>query len=448
MAGPVTGRERLSAADASNLVMDAHDQVNVFLMAGVLGPGGPIGGDGSPDVAALRTAFAAVVPSAPRLSQQIVPDGRKFAWEPVSLDLSEHVRLVDPVDGLSGLEALCAQLMVTPLPLDRPLWELLLVPGVAPRRTGLVFRIHHAMADGVAAVRLIELLLDPGAMENGSDVAALGSPAVAKPRSIDEAVVQPAARVSPSLRTRWRTLASGVERTTAVFRHAVPRTALLGPIGPRRGIAFVDMPLDALGAGAVTAGATINDALLTAVVAAAEGALRARGEPVPQVLPATVPVALADRGRSGNAVGVMLVPLPTGIADVATRLRRVAELTRPRKADARARGTFELTRTRVGTMLFSRFVRYQRLIVMFVSNVRGPRHPLALAGAPLEHVWPIGPVQGNVRLGVAALSYDGLLRCGVHVDADALDAEVFGDALRRELERVAALAGAANDVPG
>ncbi|MFE5670726.1 wax ester/triacylglycerol synthase domain-containing protein [Agromyces sp. NPDC056523] len=438
MAGPVAGRERLSAADASNIVMDAPDQVNAFLMAGVLAPGGPLDPDGVPDVAALRAAFAEAVPAAPRLSQRVVPDGRGFAWEPVTLDLAQHVRLVEPVDGLPGLEALCARLMVTPLPLDRPLWELLLVPGVAPRRVGLVFRIHHAMADGLAAVRLVELLLRPAAGPSGSDGVAPDS-TVASGTSSTDAPVRIATPARRTLRARWRTLTSGVERTAVVFRQSVPRTILLGPIGPRRGVAFIEMPLTALAAGAETEGATVNDALLTAVVAAAEAALRARGEPVPSILPASVPVALAERGRSGNAIGVMLVPLPTGIADVATRLRRIAESTRARKPDARSRGTFELTRTRLGAWLFFRFVRRQRVIVMFVTNVPGPRHPLALAGAPLERVWPVVGIQGNVRLGVAALSYDGVLRCAVHTDADAISAEVFGDALRRELERVAAL---------
>ena len=141
--------------------MDAPDQVNAFLMAGVLAPGGPIEADGTADVAAVRSAFAELVPSAPRLSQRVVRDGRRYAWEPAPLDLDHHVRLVAPVDGLAGLQALCARLMVTPMPMDRPLWELLLVPGVAPRRMGVVFRVHHALADGVAAVRLVQRLLRP-----------------------------------------------------------------------------------------------------------------------------------------------------------------------------------------------------------------------------------------------------------------------------------------------
>ncbi|GAA1060600.1 wax ester/triacylglycerol synthase domain-containing protein [Agromyces bracchium] len=424
-------RERLTAADASNIVIDAPDQVNAFLMAGVLAPGRPVAPDGGVDLAAVRRAISALVPAMPRLSQRVVPEGRRFAWDAVPLDLEHHVRLVEPVDGRSGFEALCARLMVTPLPLDRPLWELLLVPGVAPARVGMVLRIQHAMADGLAAVRLVERLLGPDGMADATAPTDATEPTDAAPRA-------PAAP-SP-LRARLRTLVSGWERTVAILRPAVPRTVLLGPIGPRRGVAFVDAALEPLAAGAASVGATVNDALLTAMAAAAEAALRARGEPVPPVLPVSVPVALGERGRSGNAVGVMLVPLPTGESDTARRLRLVAELTRERKPDARARGSFELTRSRFGTRVFARFVRYQRLIVMFATNVPGPRHPLALAGAPLERAWPLAAIQGNVRLGLAALSYAGVLGCAVHCDADALSADVVADALADEFARIAALA--------
>ncbi|GAA4372249.1 wax ester/triacylglycerol synthase domain-containing protein [Agromyces bauzanensis] len=428
MAAPAGERERLSAADASNIVLDAPDQVNAFLMAGVLAPGGPVGPHGGVDLAALRSALAERLAALPRFSQRVVRDGRALAWEATEPDLDHHVRLLEPVDGRAGLEALCARLTVTPLPLDRPLWEVLLVPGVAPARVGFVLRIHHAVADGLAAVRLVEHLLRGDEAPTMTDAAAA---------SVREPTTPPAQR---GLRTRPRTLASGWERTVAVFRREVPRTVLLGRIGPRRGVAFVDAPLDGIAAGAAAVGATVNDALLSAVVAAAEATLRACGEPVPPALPVSVPVAINRRGGSGNAVGVMLVPLPTGETDAERRLRRVAELTRLRKDDARARGSYELTRSRFGTRLFKRLVRYQRLIVMFVTNVPGPRHPLALAGAPLERAWPLAAIQGNVRLGIAALSYDGVLGCAVHCDADAVSADVFAGALGEEFGRIAALA--------
>ena len=425
--------ERLSTADASNIAIDAPDQVNAFLMAGVLAPGGAVAADGSVDLEALRSALFERLPRAKRLRERVRRDGRFLVWEPVAPDLAHHVRIVRPVDGIAGLEALCAHLIVTPLPPDRPLWELLIVPGVATARAGIVLRIHHAMADGYAAVRLAEVLLDPA---DGSDADAKAVPLAS--RGI-HAPGRPAPRRSP-LKAQLRMLVSGVQRTATMVVRRVPRTVLLGRIGPRRGVGFADIDLAALGAGAHVAGATVNDALLVAVVTAAKAALLARGQPVPETLSTSVPVALPDRGDSGNAVGVMLVPLPTRESDIVQRLRHVAALTHAAKQDARSRGTFELTRTRFGARLFMRLARHQRLIVMFVSNVPGPRHPLALAGARLERLWPVTAIQGNVRLGVTAISYDGVLRCAVHCDADVLDAAVLASALRDELARIAALA--------
>lgn len=419
-------RERLSAADASNVEIDAPDQVNAFLMAGVLGAGGAVAADGSIDVGLLRAGFVERLPRAPRLSQRVARRGRALVWEEVRVDLGRQVRILAPVDGLAGFEELCARLMVTPMATDRPLWELLLVPGVATGRVGIVLRIHHAMADGIAAVRLVETLL---ATEPSADPV---TPEV------------PASRTARApFGARLRTLASGVARTATMLRGAVPATPLLGPIGRDRGVAFVDAEIERVAAGARTQGATLNDALLAAVAAAAEAALRDRDAPVPPALPVSVPVALRDRGGSGNAVGVMLVRLPTGEADAARRLRRIAALTRAGKDDARSRGTFELTRTRTGARLFALLARHQRMITAFVTNVPGPRHPLAVAGAPLERVWPVTPIQGNVRLGVSALSYAGRLHVSVHCDAAAVPAGVVARTLRAEFDRIAALTGPA-----
>lgn len=413
--------ERLSAADASNVLLDARDQVNVFLMAGVLGAGGFVAADGTLDLDALREVIAGRLQGASagltRFSQRVGFQGRVPVWEPCLPDLRWHVRATEPVAGTAGLAALCGDLMTRPLPVERPLWELLIVPGVSASGPGIVLRVHHAVADGVAGVVLVQRLFAEEAP---------AEPGVAPPP------------VAPRPRRTWRSLVTSASRIAAVFRATVPPTVLLGPIGARRGVAFAEVDLARLAAGARAAGATVNDALLAAVAGAVGTALRAAGQPVPAVLPASVPVALPNRGASGNAVGVMLVPLPTGDADPAARLARIAATTRAAKAEARAQGTYELTRTRWGTRLFAWLARRQRFIALFVTNVRGPDQPVHLAGAPLQRAWPVAPIQGNVRLGVAAFSYGGRLGCCVHVDAAALDADRLGQALFEELGRFAA----------
>lgn len=418
-----SSRERLTAADASNVVLDAQDQVNVFLMAGLLRPGGFVGEDGNADLGRLRSAIAARFGAGSaadlrRFAQRVTEEGRFLVWDSCEPDLRWHIRTVEPVDGRDGLADLCASLMAAPLPTDRPLWELLIVPGAGPDGPGMVLRVHHAVADGVGGVRLVQRLFGE-------------VPGPVRPLP---------ARESPAGRPRpLKALAASVGRVAAMFRSTIGPTLLLGPIGPRRGVAFAEVDLAQLARGARAAGGTVNDALLAAVGVAAGVTLRAAGEAAPTLLPASVPVALPDRGRSGNAVGVMLVPVPTGGPGTAERLARIASVTRVATSEARSQGTFELTRTRWGSRLFAALARRQRLVALFVTNVRGPEQPLLVAGSPLDHAWPVAPIQGNVRFGVAAFSYAGRLGCAVHVDAGALRADLAGRALGDELVRICQL---------
>ena len=421
------GTESLSAADASNVILDAVDQVNVFLMAGVLGPGGFVAPDGGADLDRLRAVVAGrladpTLVGLQRFCQRVGGTPRRPVWEPCAPDLAWHVRQVAPVEGRDGLAGVCATLMTSAMPAARPLWELLVVPGATAAGTGIILRIHHAVADGVAGVRLAQQLFD------AEDVQ-LPTAAPARPARQDQAPTR-----------RWRRFVSGGSRLAAMFRAQVGPTALLGEISDHRGIAFGDVGLDGVAGGARSAGGTVNDALLAAVAAATAAALRAVGEQVPAELPVSVPVALPDRGSSGNAVGVMMVQLPLDEPDVAARIERIARSTGAAKAEARAQGTYELTRSAWGTRVFAFLAKRQRFVALFVTNVRGPAHRLSLAGAPLERAWPLTPIQGNVRLGVSAMSYAGRLECVVHVDAAALDARVVGLALQDQLSRICTLA--------
>ena len=420
------GAESLSAADASNVILDAIDQVNVFLMAGILAPGGFVAADGRADLERLRAVVADRLddPSLSglrRFSQRIGGTKRRPVWETSSPDLALHVREVGRVAGTEGLAALCASLMTTPLPAGRPLWELLVVPGATDAGTGIILRIHHAVADGVAGVRLAQQLFDAGVAPE--------APATPRPR------VRAPRQRKGALRRFWGSLS----RLAAMFGVQLGPTVLLGPISTRRGITFGDVPLDDMSRGARAAGGTVNDGLLAAVAAAAAAALTSAGEPVPDELPASIPVALPDRGSSGNAVGVMMVPLPLNEPDLGARIARIALVTTAAKTEAREQGTYELTRSRWGTRLFAILARRQRFIALFVTNVRGPEQRLSLDGAPLERAWPVTPIQGNVRLGVSAISYAGRLECVAHVDAEALDAAAVERALEDELARVCQL---------
>ena len=133
----------------------------------------------------------------------------------------------------------------------------------------------------------------------------------------------------------------------------------------------------------------------------------------------------------------MLVRLPLGEPDPDERLRLIAAQTRLEKVTARRQGTLEFMRGPIGARIMDRVARRQHLVAGFVTNVPGPAGPLRLAGAPVVAIWPVAVLAGNVRLGVAAVSYDGRLCCGIHFDDENVPGAVFSRAMEKELARLA-----------
>jgi len=214
-------------------------------------------------------------------------------------------------------------------------------------------------------------------------------------------------------------------------------TVLLGDRSPLRGVAFVDVDLEALEARVRPLGATVNDALLTAVAAGYAAALSASGEQLPSELPVSVPVALRRRGTSGNQVGVMLVRLPLGEPEPDARLRLIAARTQEEKGSAREQGTLEFMRGPLGARIMDRIGHRQHVVASVVTNVPGPASRLRLAGAPVVAIWPVTILAANVRLSVAAVSYAGSLRCGIHFDEVNVPGAVFAGAMEEEFARLA-----------
>ncbi|WP_247828742.1 wax ester/triacylglycerol synthase domain-containing protein [Arthrobacter antioxidans] len=419
---PIPAGERLAPVDEANLVLDHAGQVNVFLVAGVLAAGGFVGPDGVPDLTVVRAVVGERIAALPRLRLLAVRDGRRHRWAEVSPDLRHHIRLVAAVPGPAGLERLCGELMSVPLPRYRPLWELLLVPGANAVGVGMVLRVHHALADGLGAVSIVQQLFDPGGAS---------PPDTAPP---------PPATAAGGRRDLRRVLRRAVVRgrrigLTLTGREVGP-TPFLGERSAHRGVAFLDADLAAVGAHARAVGATVNDALLSAVASGYRAALPTAGEGVPADLPVSVPVALQRRGSSGNHVGVMLVHLPLGEPDPARRLRLIAARTRSEKVEARQQGTLEFMRGPLGARILDRVAHRQHLVAGFVTDVPGPGRALQLAGAPVTDIWPVAVLAANVRLGVAAVSYDGRLRCSVHFDAASVPGAVFARGMAEEFVRL------------
>lgn len=397
------------------------------------------------DVARACLALGERIRAVPRLRQRLVGTppgcGRPVWVDDPEFRLEDHVgRVACPSPGdEEALLRVAAGVVTSRLPADRALWRALFVTGLGDGGTGLVVAIHHVLADGIGGLAVLGALVDGAGAPPDTDFPR--PPPSRRALALDALRGRGAglARLPAALR---RLPAAAAElRPAAVGGRAAPSSLNLRT-GPHRRLAAVRADLDALHATARAHGATVNDAVLTAVAGALGRLLRARGEHVHRFV-VSVPAATRQQASAtdlGNHVGVLPVDLP-GTGDPVLRLREVAARTRAAKAAPREASTALLGPVfrmlgRVG--LLQRFLDRQRLIHTFATNLRGPDTTLSLAGAPIEEVLPVAVVTGNVPISFAVLSYAGTLAITVIADPDACpDLDVLRDVLQDELDLLA-----------
>ena len=84
------------------------------------------------------------------------------SWEYDStFEIRNHVREVTLKRGTeTELKALAGKILSTVMDRQHPLWDLTFVHGLKGNRTGLILRLHHCLADGIAGVGIINVLMD------------------------------------------------------------------------------------------------------------------------------------------------------------------------------------------------------------------------------------------------------------------------------------------------
>ncbi len=127
----------------------------------------PLPGGGVPRLEDLRTHLEQRLDALPRYRQRLSSPhtgGLRWpSWVPdESFDIARHVRraAVPAPGGLDQLLEYCAKVWSHRLDRRRPLWEVVLVEGLADGRWALVTKTHHAMVDGISSVDAAHLLLD------------------------------------------------------------------------------------------------------------------------------------------------------------------------------------------------------------------------------------------------------------------------------------------------
>lgn len=467
------GMQQLSALDTAFLTMETARQFGHVCSLVILDSSTSASGDVHADLLRAFEARKHLLGVYRRKLAMVPLDLDRPYWvDDSDLDLDFHIRaLALPAPGSDEqLGEQVARIIARPLDRSRPLWEWYVITGMERGRVGVLTKLHHATIDGASGVELIQLLLEtepdapppepsrelePWAPEEPPSTAALLARTAlgyaTRPQKMLELQVQllrTAARLTGNAVFRQLALAAmpglkalrrlSGERPDATVpptltTGSAPSTPWNRSITAHRRFAFRTLRLADAQTVKHAFGVTVNDVVL----ALCAGALRAyldEGDTLPsRPLVAMVPISVrqqAQRGEFTNRVTGAIVPIHTDIDDPVVRLRAIHDSMAAAKVLHEAIPATILTDVTQfvppalaaqASRLSSRIRMADRMNPPFnltISNVPGPRVPLYLGGAAMEHFYPVSVVAEGQGLNMTVQSYLDNLDFGLVADRD------------------------------
>ncbi|HEV2370169.1 MAG TPA: wax ester/triacylglycerol synthase family O-acyltransferase, partial [Acidimicrobiales bacterium] len=382
----------------------------------------------------------------PRLRQRLARSWGSFArpaWVEVSdVLLDRHVRehTVAAPGGQRQLEEALEAILADPLDRSYPLWELWLLDGLSEGRQAIVLKVHHAVADGIGVLALVEALLDGEPAPPGDGIegrrgsppnvrrifaSTLVSQLTAPARDLFAGALRFTQDPADAVRAMLRT-ADGVWALARAGR-AAP-TPLNRGTGSQRRILLADVPRSLMRAARRHYGATDNDVILAVVAGGIHDWMTSEGIDPPPTLRTVVPVSTRSRRsrEPGSWTATLTVDLPAGAIAPRERLRQVVEATAAAKRSNQRHGS-QFVMHAVGSWapprvhgLFARFSYRGEWFNLIVSNVPGVRRPRSLCGAPVVAAYPIIPLVPGVGLTVASMRWDDRVTIGFVADPSSV----------------------------
>ncbi|MGW7533762.1 WS/DGAT/MGAT family O-acyltransferase [Amycolatopsis sp. NPDC054798] len=311
----------------------------------------------------------------------------------------------------------------------RPLWETHLIEGLRDGRFAIYSKIHHALMDGVSALRHLQGTLsdDPADLDCPPPWGSRDKPAAnhngrapASPFALVGKTFEQVAGIAPAAAKVARE-AFREHRLTLPMQ--APKTMLNVPIGGARRFAAQSWPLDRVREVATAAGVSRNDVVLAMCSGALRDYLIEQSALPDAPLVAMVPVSLRRRDSgdaTGNNIGALLCNLATDHSDPAQRLAAISESMSN------------------GKKLFSQLSPLQTLLLsginvaqlgaspipgvvgntrppfnLVISNVPGPRKQMYWNGAALDGIYPASVLLDGQALNITLTSNGDNLDFGV-----------------------------------
>lgn len=429
----------------------------------------------APSQSALRRHARGMLEHLPRYRQRILEMppglGRPLWIDDEGFDIGNHLidtDLGEQVDK-ETLFDFFAGVMATHLDRERPLWKIHIVRDLPGDEWAILWTVHHAMVDGIAATDLMALLLnfDPSAKspepvpwEPREKPPALG--AVRHTFTGPAGPLKPFRDLSRAVRKprKFAQLATTTARGLVPAGRSVlqPRDCPLnGPIGPDRIWRVAELDLKKVKLAGTLRGGTVNDIVLAAVAGGLRDFLLDEGADLETCRPRTmVPVSIRtedQQGKGANHVSAVFVDLPVGLDDPSERLADVRaqmdEIKRT-KGETAAEVLSEVANYvphkvfEAGERTIFRVADVARFFNTITTNVPGPQAPLYCMGREMRALYPYIMLMKDLRISTAVFSYNGTIHFGVTGDrASAPDVERICAGIEASLDELLAVPEAA-----
>jgi diacylglycerol O-acyltransferase len=439
-----TNGERLSWGDALFLYLErAGMPLNIACISIF---------EGDVSLKKCRDFIESKLPLLPRYYQRVVTPPLNVglpSWEEdPNFDICNHTKDAHLKRGTEAeLKRLAGKILSKVMDRDHPLWDITLVHGLRGNRMALVIRVHHCLADGVAGVALMNVLLDTTPRPNASRATGKKSHVVPPQRDSLTLLLEGCISSYSDLLERVLRMQSdfaGILLQTVGggwpnedFAKYLPE--LTAPTermffnkvyrGPQE-FAWAQIPTGAIKEIRKSCAATHNDVVLALMTSAIRRYLELHGENVDgRLFRMMVPVNVR-LGGDGTELGNRILFLPVTIPLDIRGARELLEAAHARTEFLKRTHVAEWVGLAAG-LLGAVPAPLQALVGPMAStlpitpcnvictNIRGPDEPLYLLGHKMTEWYPYVPVGGQMTLNCAVLSYCGITYFGFSGDIHA-----------------------------
>ncbi|MFN4105151.1 MAG: WS/DGAT/MGAT family O-acyltransferase [Acinetobacter johnsonii] len=341
----------------------------------------------------------------------------------------------------------------------KPLWTCHIIEGIEGNRFAMYFKIHHAMVDGIAGMRLVEKSLsqDPNAKSivppwcvEGPRAKRLKEPNVSRFKKIMNGVMGQLESTPRVMYELSQTVMKDMGRNPDyVSSFQAPSSILNQRVSSSRRFAAQSFEFDRLRHISKSLSVTINDIVLAICSGALREYLLSQDALPKKPLIAMVPASVRDDDSSmSNRITMILANLGTHKEDPLERLAIVRRSVQNAKEKFKRMNSNQILNysafvySAAGLNIASGLLPKRQAFNLVISNVPGPREPLYWNGARLDALYPASIILDGQALNITMTSYLDKLEVGLTACRNALPKmQNLLTHLEEEIQRFEAIVG-------